>query len=276
MDSLRKLVLRVPTKSCLLDPVPTNILKDCLDGLLLILSTTINLSLESGFFPDIWKESVVTPLLKKQGLDLVFKNFWPISNLSFVSKLAERVAADQIQSYLNEHDLFPSLQSAYRRHHSTETALLKVKNDILMNMENQKVTLLVLLDLSAAFDTVDHRILLDRLQFDFGISGSALNWIESYLSNRTQRIYIDGVLSSNLKLKSGIPQGSCLGPLLFSLYASKLFKIVESHLPNPHCYADDRQLYIAFRSGNDLEETAAITSMESCIAVQSMDAFGFS
>ena len=110
MDSLRKLVLRVPTKSCLLDPVPTNILKDCLDELLPILSTTINLSLESGFFPDIWKESIVTPLLKKQGLDLVFKNFRPISNLSFVSKLAERVAADQIQSYLNEHDLFPSLQ----------------------------------------------------------------------------------------------------------------------------------------------------------------------
>ena len=171
------------------------------------------------------------------------------------------MAADQIQSYLNEHDLFPSLQSAYRRHHSTETALLKVKNDILMNMENQKVTLLVLLDLSAAFDTVDHRILLDRLQFDFGISGSALNWIESHLSNR-----IDGVLSSNFKLKFGFPQGSCLRPLLFSLYANKLFKIVESHLPNPHCHADDTQLYIVFRSGNDLEETAGITAMESCIA----------
>ena len=241
-------------------------MKDCLDELLPILSTTINLYLESGFFPDIWNELVVTPLLKKQGLDLVFKSFRPISNLSFVSKLAERVAADQIQSYLNEQDLFPSLQSAYRRHHSTKTALLKVKNDILMNMENQKVTLLVLLDLSAAFDTVDHRILLDRLQFDFGISGSALNWIESYLSNRTQRIYIDGVLSSNFNLKFGVPQGSCLGPLLFSLYASKLFKIVESHLPDPPCYADDTQLYIAFRSGNDLEETAAITAMESCIA----------
>lgn len=147
------------------------------------------MSLESGFFPDIWKDSFVTPLLKKQGLDLVFKNFRLISNLSFISKLVERVAADQIQSYLNEHDLFPTLQSAYRQHHSTETALLKVKNDILMNIEDQCVTLLVLLDLSAAFDTVDHRILLDRLQFDFGISGSALNWFESYFSNRTQCIY---------------------------------------------------------------------------------------
>ena len=124
----------------------------------------------------------------------------------------------------------------------------------------------MLLDLSAAFDTVDHRILLDRLQFDFGISGSTLSWIESYLSNRTQRIRIKWVLSSNFNLKFGVSQGNCLGPLLFSLYASKLFKIVESHLPNPHCYADDTQLYIAFRSGNDLEETTAITAMESCIA----------
>ena len=153
-------------------------MKDCLDELLPILTTMINLSLESGFFPAIWKDSVVTPLLKKQGLDLVFKNFRPISNLSFVSKLAERVVADQIQSYLNENDLFPTLQSAYRQHHSTETALLKVKNDILMNMEDKHVTLLVLLDLSATFDTVDHRILLDCLQFDFGISGSALNCFE--------------------------------------------------------------------------------------------------
>ena len=125
---------------------------------------------------------------------------------------------------------------------------------------------LVLLDLSSAFDTVDHRILFDRLQSDFGISGSALNQIESYFSNRTQRIYIDGVLSSNFNLVFGVPQGSCLGPLLFSLYASKLFKIVESHLPNPHWYADHTQLYIAFRPGNDLEKTADITTLESCIA----------
>lgn len=150
-------------------------------------------------------------------------------------------------------DLFPSLQSAYRQHDSTESALLKVKNDILMNMEDQHVMLLVLLHLSATFDTVDHRILLDCLQFDFGISGSAPNWFESFLSNRTQRISIDGILSNIFNHKFGVPQGSCLRPLLFSLYASKLFKIVESHLPNLHCYVGDTRLYIAFRPGNDLD-----------------------
>ena len=102
------------------------------------------------------------------------------------------------------HDIFPTLQSAYQQHHSTETALLKVKNDILMNMENQQITLLVLLDLSATFDTVDHRILSDRLRTDFGISGTALNWTVSYLSNRSQRVSIEGVLSNKFYLKFGV------------------------------------------------------------------------
>ena len=117
----------------------------------------VNLSLQSGKFAENWKNALVRPLLKKSGLDqTVFKNFRPISNLQFVSKLTEREVAKQISDYMNTNNLFPSLQSAYRKYHSTETALLKVKNDLLINMNNGHVTLLVLLDLSAAFDTVDH------------------------------------------------------------------------------------------------------------------------
>lgn len=105
-----------------------------------------------------------------------------------------------------------------------------------MNIEDHHVTMLVLLDLSTSFDRVDHRYLLDRLQFDFGISGCAVNWFESYV-----RISIDGVLSNIFNLKSGVPTGSCLWPLFFSIYA---YKTVESHLPNLHCYADGTQMYI--------------------------------
>ena len=146
-DSVRKLVMGAPAKSCPLDPIPANIVKNCLDDLLPVLTSIINSSLSSGFFPDEWKEALILPLLKRLGLDLEFGNFRPVSNLQFVSKLTEKAVAVQTHSYMVRNRLYPELQSAYRQHHSTETALLKVKNDILMGMDNQQVTLLVLLDL---------------------------------------------------------------------------------------------------------------------------------
>ena len=162
----------------------------------------------------MWNEALVTPtLLKKCGSDLAFKNFRPISNLQFVSKLVERAAADQLQSHWIKNNLFLTLQSAYRPNHSPETALLKIKNDILMNMDKQHATLLILLDLSAAFDTVDHQILLNRLRTEFGVSGKVLDWFASYLSNRSQKVTVDGVLSDRFGIDFGVPQGSCLAPL---------------------------------------------------------------
>ena len=151
---------------------------------------------------------------------MAFNNFRPISNLPFVSKLAERAAADQLTQHVVDQGLECELQSAYKKHYSTETALLKVKNDLLMSMNNQRLTLLVLLDLSAAFDTVCHQILVDRLHSKFRVSGTVLEWLRSYLSKRSQRISIKGVLSDGFDLRHGVPQGSCLGPLLFSLYTS--------------------------------------------------------
>ena len=171
-----------------------------------------------------------------------------------------------MQSYMAANQLYPVLQSAYRHHHSTETALLKVKNDILMSMNNQHVTLLVLLDLSAAFDTVDHAILLECLRNDLGVSGTVLSWFSSYLTNRTQTVLIDDAYSDKFDVKFGVPQGSCLGPLLFTVYTSELFRIIENHLPNCHCYADDTQLYLAFKPGSDYDQAAAVSAMESCIS----------
>ena len=140
---------------------------------------------------------------------------------------------------MDTNNIYPLLQAAYRKQHSTETALLKVLNDILLKMNSQHVFLLVMLDLSAAFDTVNHKILLERLQHDIGISGVPLQWFKSYLSNISQRIESQGTLSRLFDLDCRVPQGSCLGPLFYVIYASKFFNVIERHLPDAHCYADD-------------------------------------
>ena len=189
----------------------------------------------------------------------------PVSNLQYVSKLTERAVFDQVHIHLTTHDLYPKLQSAYRVGHSTETALLKIHNDILVAMNRQHVVLLVLLDLSAAFDTVEHSILFSRLSNSFGIRVTALRWFKSYLSDRFQRVSLDGIVSEKFQLTQGVPQGSCLGPLLFTLYASKLFDIIEGHLPDVHTYADDTQLYLAFKPNSAVTANDAVNAMELCI-----------
>ena len=132
-------------------------------------------------------------------------------------------------------NLYPPLQSAYRKNHSTETTLIKLNNDVLLKLNSQHVILLILLDLSSAFDTVDHCILLNRMFVKFGISGLALDWFASYLSGRSQRIFIQGETSDKFDLMCGVPQGSCLGPLLFIMYSSGLFDVIQHHLPDTLC-----------------------------------------
>ena len=132
-------------------------------------------------------------------------------------------------------------------------------------MKQQRVTLLVLLDLSAAFNTVDHIILLDRLYTDFGISGHVHSWFTSYLRDRSQFISINGGTSRRFEVKYGVPQGSCLGPLLFVLYVSKLFTIIERHLQKVHAYADDTQLYVSFNANSCDDQSAAVKAMQRCI-----------
>ena len=134
---------------------------------------------------------------------MTHKNLRPISNLQFVSKITERAVFDQVYSHMTDNELFPVLQSAYRKGHSTETALLRVVNDILSNMNKQHVSILVLLDLSAAFDTVDHAILLRRLETSFGITDAALAWFSSYLSGRSQCVSVNGETSDCYPLLFG-------------------------------------------------------------------------
>ena len=199
------------------------------------------------FFLNFIKKAIIKPLYKKHALpheDL--SSYRPISNLNFVSKIIERIIHNRISNHLKT---FPSLspfQSAYRPFHSTETALLRIQNDLLLAMDNKKISALILLDLSSAFDTIDHNILLSRLSSYFGISGLALNLLTSYLINRTQTVCIDSHFSPPLLLSTGIPQGSVLGPLLFTLYTTPLSHLLTNSGVSSHFYADDTQLYISF------------------------------
>ena len=264
-EKVRKLIRSSAKKSCTLDPVPTPLVMDCNDVFLPIMTKMINLSLESRLFADDWKCALVFPLLKKPGLDLLYKNYRPVSNLQYVSKLIEKAVFEQIHTHMMTHSLYPEFQSSYRQNHRTETALVKVTNVILMKMITQEVTLLVMLDLSAAFDTVNHNILLKRVNEELGICGVALEWFKSYLVNRGQRVSVMGSLSERFSLDCGVPQGSCLGPLLFVIYASKLFTVIGDQLPHAHCYPDDTQIYLSFKPNSSTTQEDAVRSMECCI-----------
>jgi len=224
----------------------------------------INASLREGRLPPSQKHTVISPLLKKPGTDAdEWKNYRPVSNLTFMSELVERVVANRLVGYLDEHGLMPQLQSAYRRHHSTETALLNVMSDVYASVDRQQVTLLALLDLSAPFDCVDHDVLLRRLFTRFGIKGTALCWISSFLLGRPQRVYYKGQLSAILCLLYGVPQGSALRPILFLLYVSELFGIITECGFAGHAYADDMLVCI---STSVSEHTDALRRYSDCIA----------
>ena len=141
-----------------------------------------------------------------------------------MSKLTERAVVNQLCLHSDCGFPLPPCQSAY-----TKTALVKVLSDILLNMDQQKVTQLVLIDLSSAFDTVPHDILLNIMNCSFGVSSTALNWFSSYLQSRSQRIFINGTTSEQFKLDQGVPQGSCLGPVEFTRYSSPVFSIIDLH-----------------------------------------------
>ena len=264
-EEVHNIIMKSSNATCNLDPIPTWLLKLCASELTPVIMKMINLSLSEGHVPEAWKVAILIPILKKYGLDLVFENFRPVSNLSFVSKATEKAVVSQLFEHCADNAPLPNNQSSYRQFHSTETALLRVHNDILMNMDQQKVTLLVLLDLSAAFDTIDHEILTDILKLEFGVIGNALKWIKSFLSCRKQRINIKQKFSANFTLNCGVPQGSCLGPVLFLLYVSQLFQIINRHLPSSHGYADDTQLYLSFRPESPVVQDQAIQTINNCI-----------
>ena len=228
-DKIRKIINNSPTKSCSLDPWPTFLVKECVDILVVPITSIVNMSLQSGLFPDDFKQAIVTPLIKKPTLSKNdYKNYRPVSGLNFISKIIERVEAEQINEHIMLNGLENVYQSAYRKSHSTESALLKLKNDIHLNLAEGKPTALVLLDLSAAFDTIDHNTLIDRLCSWFGICGITLDWFSSYLFSCHQSVKVNNATSDPQELMFGIPQGSVLGPLLFSMCTTPLSMVISA------------------------------------------------
>ena len=247
-ERVKKVIMASKKSFCELDHLPAVVFMDCIDILLPAITQIFNESLTSGIFPTDFKNSLVIPLLKKSSLDCnVLKNYRPVTNLTFISKIIEKLVFNQLVEYLSHNDLIEKFQSAYKSGHSTETALLRVTNDILCSVDTGSVAMLTMLDLSAAFDTLDHQILLNRLFSSFGICDTALNWFKSYLENRHQKVKINSFYSDELPISFGVPQGSVLGPLLFTLYVYPLSNVIKKSGFDYHLYADDTQLYSSFK-----------------------------
>ena len=197
-EEIRKIIMKSPSKSCLLDPWPTFLVKECIDILLPSITRLVNCSLSEGVAPDEFKKAIVTPLIKKSSLlpnDL--KNDRPVSGLGFISKLVECVVASQLNDHVSQ--LENGRQSAYKLGHSTESALLSIKNDVHLAFAKGETTAVVLLDQSAAFNTIDHDTLLDSLSSWLGVGGVVLDWFKSYLSDQVQCIKIGSILSDAKK-----------------------------------------------------------------------------
>lgn len=261
IDEVAKLINSLPAKSSPMDSIPTSVIKSCVDVFAPLIARLAALSFSDGMFPTRYKVAAVTPLLKKKGLDSDNPaNFRPISNLHTISKIVERLFLSRIIAHVEQAACFNRRQSAYRKGHSTETTLLKLANDIYCTADNKARTLLVQLDLSAAFDTIDIDTLLKRLERSFGLSGAVLSWIRSYISGRSQFVRYGDSRSEPTNCKYGVPQGSVLGPLLFSLYIAPIASVIDSFGVDHSQYADDTQLYIA------LNRDGSTSTMEGCFS----------
>ena len=262
---VRRIISKASNASCSLDPIPTRLLKAVLDELLPVLTKITNSSIMSGVFPNCLKSAIVRPHLKKPSLsNNEFKNFRPVSNIPFVSKIIEKSVTSQVNRHMEENQIFEPLQSAYRAHHSTETALIRIQNDILGDLDDRRGVVLVLLDLSAAFDTIDHSVLKSRLKHRIGVTDIALKWFESYHHERTQRVLVNNTTSESISLPFGAPQGSTIGAEEYKLYTIPLGDIIRRHGLQFHLYADDGQLHVSFVLNRSEDLQNALEKIANC------------
>ena len=228
------------------DVFPASVLSDTADILLPFITDLVNLSLSTGSFNGL-TEAIISPLLKAYNLDFnVFDNFRPVSNLEFLGKIIERIVFSRLQDHMTKINYCNNTQFGYKKSHSTELLLLKFMNDLLVGIDSKNGVVVLLIDLSAAFDTVNHKKLLNILFNELRICGTALKWFKSFLSNRTQRVLIGSSLSESIILTCGVPQGSVLGPILFNIYVNSLSNVFINNGFTTLSYADDNSGYQVF------------------------------
>ena len=243
LEKVTKLISTAPSKTCTLDPIPTSIVKSTVNTMAPIIQKIINQSLCRSIVPSDFKTAIVKPLLKKPGLDPIHKNYRPVSNLAFVSKLIEQSVIDQLDIHFEVNKLNDQLQSAYRAHHSTETALIHTVDDILTALDNRRAVCMGMLDLSAAFDTINHDIMIERLSTSQGVNEPITAWFNSYLRGRTQRTNVEDATSDYIILDDGAVQGSKLGCRLYKKYVEPLGKLFAESDCSFHGYADDNTIW---------------------------------
>ena len=257
---VQKIIMEMSSKSCEIDIIPTTILKKLLPKLLPVITHIVNLSLTNGSFLEDWKIAIVRPLLKKINAELIEKNYRPVSNLSFLSKIIERCMLSQFLEHCNNFDLIPDFQSAYRENFSTETSLLRMSNDILIAMDNQKVTMTGVIDLSAAFDTVHHETFINIMNKLFGVEDTALKWFAEYLSPRRFKVCVGSSYSSDRQIDFSVPQGSCAGAPLFTAYCSPIQYFVNGGF-TLNGFADDHSVRKDFNPNSRDEENLVFTKL---------------
>ena len=253
LDEVSEIIKENGIKSSPTDLLPQQLYKENIELLIPLIHKLVNISLLTGNVDGV-KLADIVPLLKDESLNPnELKNYRPVSNLCFIGKIIERIVLKRLNEHLTKHGLHCPEQFAYKRHHSTETLLIKITNDLMIAADERTATVVMMLDLSAAFDTVDHNLLLKILEQEIGIGGTVLKWFRSFLTGRSQRIRLGKVTSEVITIMFGVPQGSVLGPVLFNLYIRSIYSLVKRLGFNIMGYADDHQVTKSFTCSSQTE-----------------------